>query len=116
MKVAHAENGKIAFTTLQSDKNFDLVLMDTMMPEMDGLEATRLIRELPHFAHLPILSLTAKAMKGDREKCLAAGMDDFMVKPVSPDTLRAALTRWARPRALPFGLPGVSKTARAKGR
>ncbi len=94
MKVAHAENGKIAVSTLLSDSDFDLVLMDTMMPEMDGLEATKLIRQQPHFANLPILSLTAKAMKGDREKCLEAGASDYITKPVDPERLLSLIHVW----------------------
>jgi len=74
--------------------SFDLVLMDCQMPEMDGFEATRNIREL-HGGDLPILAMTASAMPEDRERCLAAGMDDYLTKPVHPDALFGALRRWA---------------------
>jgi CheY-like chemotaxis protein len=70
------------------------VLMDTMMPEMDGLDATRAIREISRFKSLPIISLTAKAMKGDREKALAAGASEYVTKPVDPDQLLAILHVW----------------------
>jgi CheY-like chemotaxis protein len=73
--------------------------MDTMMPEMDGISATRAIREMMQFQHLPIVSLTAKAMKGDREKALAAGATDYVTKPVDPDKLLAVVHRWMQPRS-----------------
>jgi CheY-like chemotaxis protein len=94
MTVLHAENGRIALDLLQSEKNVDLVLMDTMMPEMDGIDATRAIRGISQFQSLPIISLTAKAMKGDREKALAAGASEYVTKPVDPERLLAILHQW----------------------
>jgi CheY-like chemotaxis protein len=94
MQVLHAENGRIALELLQSEPNVDVVLMDTMMPEMDGIDATRAIREIVQFQSLPIISLTAKAMKGDREKALAAGASEYVTKPVDPERLLAILHQW----------------------
>jgi CheY-like chemotaxis protein/nitrogen-specific signal transduction histidine kinase len=94
MKVFDAENGLMGIKALQTNPNVDLVLMDTMMPEMDGLEATQTIRNLPQFRTLPIISLTAKAMKGDRDKCLAAGASDYVTKPVEPEKLLSILHMW----------------------
>jgi CheY-like chemotaxis protein len=91
-----ADNGRIALGMLSAPHDFDLVLMDCQMPEMDGLEATRRTREHEHVAggHVPIVALTANAMVGDREQCLAAGMDDFLSKPFQLRELAAALNRW----------------------
>jgi signal transduction histidine kinase/HAMP domain-containing protein/ActR/RegA family two-component response regulator len=94
MEVLHAENGKVALDLLQAHGDIDVVLMDTMMPEMDGLDATRAIRDLSRFRSLPIISLTAKAMKGDREKALAAGASEYVTKPVDPGRLLAILHVW----------------------
>ncbi len=94
MKVISAENGKVAIEMLSKNQDVDLVLMDTMMPEMDGVEATKAIRKIPHFSKLPILSLTAKAMQGDREKSLDAGASDYITKPVDPDILLAYMHIW----------------------
>jgi len=68
--------------------------MDVMMPEMDGYQAMRTIREMERFVHLPILALTAKAMKGDREKCLEAGASDYVAKPVNTDQLLSLVRMW----------------------
>ncbi|MDC3956208.1 HAMP domain-containing protein [Polyangium jinanense] len=94
IEVLHAENGRIALELLQVHPDVDLVLMDTMMPEMDGLTATRAIRDIIQFQSLPIISLTAKAMKGDREKALAAGASDYVTKPVDPERLLAVIHDW----------------------
>src|SRR5690606_28659991 len=89
-----AENGKAALQLLQAKRDVDLVLMDVMMPEMDGYDATREIRKMPEFDKLPIIALTAKAMKGDREKCLAAGMSDYISKPVNIAQLISLMRVW----------------------
>ena len=94
MKVHYAENGKQALDRLAQIEGIELVLMDTMMPEMDGLEATSQIREIVEFHDLPIISLTAKAMKGDREKCLAAGASDYITKPVDTEQLLSLMYSW----------------------
>jgi CheY-like chemotaxis protein len=87
----------VALERLQNYPNVDLVLMDTMMPELDGLATTRAIREMLQFQKLPIVSLTAKAMKGDREKALEAGASEYVTKPVDPDRLLSVLYRWMPP-------------------
>jgi CheY-like chemotaxis protein/two-component sensor histidine kinase len=90
-----AENGRIAVELLQQ-QNFDLVLMDVQMPEMDGLEATRTIRSDERFKDIPILAMTANAMSGDREVSLEAGMNDHIAKPIEPKVLYSALAKWIR--------------------
>ena len=97
MSVIYAENGRDGLKMLKENTDVNLVLMDTMMPEMDGLEATREIRKLPEFINLPIVSLTAKAMKGDREKCLEAGASDYVTKPVDEEVLLAVMYSWLQP-------------------
>jgi CheY-like chemotaxis protein len=93
---------------------YDLVLMDVHMPRADGLDATRAIRALPPpKGRLPVVALTANAMHGDRERFLAAGMDDYLAKPVDRDRLGALLDAWARRLAGAWG--GVAPTARASG-
>ncbi|HEX3534235.1 MAG TPA: response regulator, partial [Gemmatimonadaceae bacterium] len=94
MVVRFAENGKQAIDQLKKDPNVDVVLMDVMMPEMDGYETTRAIRAMDQFKALPIIALTAKAMKGDREKCIAAGASDYITKPVDTDQLLSLLRVW----------------------
>jgi two-component system, sensor histidine kinase and response regulator len=96
-EVTLAGNGQIALEILRQ-RSFDLVFMDMQMPVMDGLEATRSLRQLPQLADLPVVAMTANAMEQDRERCLQAGMNDFVVKPLDPDDLRDALVRWLRPR------------------
>ena len=94
LKVSIARNGIKALETLDSSPGIDLVLMDIMMPEMDGYEAMRRIRAQMRFRMLPILALTAKAMKGDQEKCIAAGANDYLSKPVDVDRLFSMLRVW----------------------
>ena len=94
MIVRFAENGKQAIEQLKKDSNVDAVLMDIMMPEMDGYETTKAIRAMERFKTLPIIALTAKAMKGDREKCIAAGASDYITKPVDTEQLLSLLRVW----------------------
>jgi CheY-like chemotaxis protein len=94
MEVMSATNGRQAIDILQSTSDVDMVLMDIMMPEMDGYETMREIRHVPRFRTLPILALTAKAMKGDREKCLDAGASDYIAKPVNTDQLVSLMRVW----------------------
>ncbi|PYP81607.1 MAG: hypothetical protein DMD35_01120 [Gemmatimonadetes bacterium] len=94
MQVSFAENGKDAIALLRERQDFDLVLMDVMMPELDGYETTRAIREMPPLKSLPIIALTAKAMKGDREKCIAAGASDYITKPVDNEQLLSLMRVW----------------------
>jgi signal transduction histidine kinase/DNA-binding response OmpR family regulator len=93
-----AENGKIA-VQMVTEHNYDLVLMDMQMPVMDGIAATRAIRLMPQFQSLPIIAMTANVMESDREKCTEAGMNDHLAKPIDPDALFGALSRWIQPRA-----------------
>ena len=94
MKVLYAENGREGIGKLRENPEVDLVLLDVMMPEMDGYETARSIRTIARFEQLPIISLTAKAMKGDREKCIAAGASDYITKPVDMDQLLSLMRVW----------------------
>jgi CheY-like chemotaxis protein len=94
MEVLYAENGKDGIELLRRTPEVDLVLMDIMMPELDGYETTRLVRADQTFNQLPIICLTAKAMKGDREKAIAAGASDYITKPVDTDQLLSLMRVW----------------------
>ena len=94
MHVLSAENGKDAISLLKKTPDIEIVLMDVMMPEMDGYETMRAVRKLSKFKTLPIISLTAKAMKGDREKCIEAGASDYITKPVNTEQLLSLLRVW----------------------
>jgi len=94
LHVVHAENGRAGIETLFKHPDIDGVLMDIMMPEMDGYETIRAIRQVPEMRHLPIIAVTAKAMKGDRAKCIEAGASDYITKPVDLDQLFSVLRVW----------------------
>jgi len=96
LKVVHAENGRAGIELLTSRPGIDLVLMDIMMPEMDGFETMHAIRQIPQFRTLPIIALTAKAMKGDRARCIEAGASDYVTKPVDLEQLFSVLRVWMR--------------------
>ncbi len=121
--VTLADNGQDALALLRG-RPFDLVLMDVQMPLMDGFEATRAIRADATLAAIPVVAMTAHAMSGDRERCLEAGMDDYVSKPIDTDRLGEVLSRWLVPRpvapsersasdgdGLPASLPGVNVSA-----
>jgi CheY-like chemotaxis protein len=94
MIVLTAGTGREAIETLETTPDLAIVLMDIMMPEMDGYETMQVIRRNPALQRLPIIALTAKAMKGDREKCLEAGASDYLAKPVNTEQLLSALRMW----------------------
>ena len=94
MQVVAAENGKDGIEKLQATPGIDIVLMDIMMPDMDGYDTMRAIRGIPAFRSLPIVAVTAKAMKGDREKCIEAGAWDYLPKPVASDQLLTVFRTW----------------------
>ena len=100
--VSAADNGEVAIRML-NESRYDLVFMDMQMPVMDGLAATRAIRQNSKFKDLPIIAMTANAMAGDREKCLEAGMNDHLAKPIDPNNLFKALLRWIPARTMPSG-------------
>ncbi|WP_405863909.1 HAMP domain-containing protein [Streptomyces sp. NBC_01515] len=97
LSVLYAENGREGIEVLEQHDDVTVVLMDIMMPEMDGYATTTAIRRMPQFAGLPIIALTAKAMKGDREKAIESGASDYVTKPVDPDHLLAVMEQWMRP-------------------
>jgi CheY-like chemotaxis protein len=94
MKVLTATTGREAIDMVDATPNIALVLMDIMMPEMDGYQTIHVMRSRPELRRLPIIALTAKAMKGDREKCLEAGASDYLAKPVNTEQLLTALRMW----------------------
>jgi CheY-like chemotaxis protein len=96
MNVVYANNGRKALEALESNDGIEVVLMDVMMPEMDGYETMRMIRKNPNYAKLPIIAVTAKALKDDRDKCLGAGASDYLPKPVDADHLVELLKLWIR--------------------
>jgi CheY-like chemotaxis protein len=94
MKVLTATTGSEAVALVESHPEIAVVLMDIMMPQMDGYQTIGVIRQNPLFGRLPIIALTAKAMKGDREKCLEAGASDYLAKPVNTEQLLLAIRMW----------------------
>ena len=94
MQVISAETGRDAIRLLQESSDIDIVLMDVMMPEMDGIATMYEIRKLPELQNLPIIAVTAKAMKGDREKCIQAGYWDYLSKPVDTDQMLSVMRAW----------------------
>lgn len=94
MQIVIGKNGKDAIKRLNEQSDIDLILMDIMMPEMDGYEAMTEVRKIPKYNNIPIIALTAKAMKGDKQKCLEAGANDYMSKPVDTDKLLSLIKVW----------------------
>uniref|UniRef100_UPI000AACE882 response regulator n=1 Tax=Cohnella kolymensis TaxID=1590652 RepID=UPI000AACE882 len=94
MTVVYAENGVEALKRLEAEPDIDLVLMDIMMPEMDGYEAMRRMRDHSEWSKIPVIALTAKAMKDDRNKCIEAGASDYITKPVNTDQLLSLMRVW----------------------
>jgi CheY-like chemotaxis protein len=94
MQVLSAESGREAIEVLEKTPELDMVLMDIMMPEMDGYDTMKAIRRKESFKSLPIVALTAKAMKGDREKCIESGASDYITKPVDSEQLLSLMRMW----------------------
>jgi CheY-like chemotaxis protein len=108
MRVVYAQDGRKALEVLRATPRIDIILLDIMMPEMDGYEAMRQIRQMEAFHTLPIVALTAKAMKGDRERCIQAGASDYIPKPVDMERLLSLLRVWLSSRS---GSPQVLPAA-----
>jgi CheY-like chemotaxis protein len=106
MEVLHAESGKEGIDLLKRSGDIDVVLMDVMMPGLDGIDTMRIVRQLDGYRELPIIAVTAKAMMGDREKCLQAGATDYVAKPVNMDVLLATLWRSVGQKAVEKAMPG----------
>jgi tubulin-specific chaperone A len=100
MKVVMGKNGREGLRRLEENPDIDLVIMDIMMPEMNGYEAMEAIRQIPKHASLPIIVLTAKAMKGDRARCIEHGASDYLAKPVDTDRLLSLLKVWLYKKGL----------------
>jgi CheY-like chemotaxis protein len=94
MQVLSTESGREVVGLLEKNQDVDIVLMDIMMPEMDGYDTMRAIRQKEIFKFIPIIALTAKAMKGDREKCIESGASDYITKPVDTEQLLALMRTW----------------------
>ena len=94
LTVVHASDGRTGIEALQGIPDIDIVLMDVMMPEMDGYATTAAIRKIPGLAHLPVIAVTARAMQGDRDKSIAAGATDYVTKPVDTEDLLNVMERW----------------------
>jgi signal transduction histidine kinase/HAMP domain-containing protein len=94
LTVVHASDGRTGIEVLRDNPDIDIVLMDVMMPEMDGYATTAAIREIPGLAHLPVIAVTARAMHGDRDKSIAAGATDYVTKPVDTEDLLGVMERW----------------------
>src|SRR5580704_11264655 len=107
-EVLYAENGRAGIESLERNEDISLVLMDVMMPELDGNATMRAIRKMPQFVDLPIIALTAKAMKGDREKSIKAGASDYFPKPVETDHLLQLMRHWLRRSGGPGSLRAVA--------
>ena len=107
-EVLYAENGRAGIESLERNEDISLVLMDVMMPELDGNATMRAIRKMPQFADLPIIALTAKAMKGDRDKSIRAGASDYFPKPVETDHLLQLMRDWLRRSAGQGSLTGLA--------
>jgi two-component system, sensor histidine kinase and response regulator len=112
LSVEVADNGEVALE-LARKSSFDLVFMDMQMPVMDGVTATRELRKLEGMEQLPIVAMTANAMEQDRRKCIEAGMNDFLIKPIDPGDMQAILLRWARPRRAPIPAGAKAQVERA---
>ena len=110
MSIEIAENGEAA-VRMANTSNYDLVLMDMQMPVMDGVAATKAIRSKPHLGSLPIIAMTANVMAADREKCIEAGMNDHVAKPIDPDELFETLLRWIKPHRAASAVSGTAKSA-----
>lgn len=91
-----AENGQVGMKLMKENPDLDYVFMDMMMPVMDGYEAIKMIKSNRETRHIPVIALTARAMKGDREKCLDAGADSYLSKPVDTDELKEVLTKFKK--------------------
>jgi len=107
LRVDIAENGEIALQKIRHAE-YDCILMDVQMPVMDGYETTRKLRKLPHCATLPVIAMTANVMSDDRNKCLLSGMDDFIGKPILPQTLYSTLAKWIKPRGYQQEIPAYN--------
>ena len=106
MNVLTAESGKDGIELLKNNSDVDVVLIDIMMPELDGYDTIRIMRQLERFKDLPIIAITAKAMQGDREKCIEAGATDYLAKPVNTEQLMSLLRVWLTTGRTAAQVPG----------